>query len=227
MEITTGSLAVLNSGTDGPYDSNRAHAFAAFLIAIVVALGWWMPRDSLASLAGSVVRGFAPNQASGVAAGVIQPRPESAAQREQRVVAEFLARRYRVSEQVLDSFVATAYRAGRDFAVDPLLILAVAAIESRFNPVAESVFGAQGLMQIIPKFHMDKLKEDASLFDPDTNIQVGARILKEYLRRGGDLERALELYGGVSEESESQYASKVLAERGRLEQSLQRTRRPS
>lgn len=160
-----------------------------------------------------------------LSAGGIQVKAESPLQREQRLVSEFLARRYRVSEQVLDGVVATAYRAGKELAVDPLLILSVAAIESRFNPVAESVFGAQGLMQIIPKFHSDKLHRNASLFDPDTNIQVGARILKEYLRRGGDLQTALEMYGGVSEESESQYASKVMAERSRLEQTIQRLRR--
>jgi len=72
--------------------------------------------------------------------------------------------------------------------------LAVISIESRFNPIAESVMGAKGLMQIIPKYHLDKLNaaggEDAVL-DPESNIQVGARILQEYVHRTGRLEQVL------------------------------------
>ena len=40
-------------------------------------------------------------------------------------------------------FVSLAYRPARAHSVDPLLILAVMAIESRYNPVAESNMGAQ------------------------------------------------------------------------------------
>ena len=106
---------------------------------------------------------------------------EAPATREQRAVAEFLAKRYRVAEEAVAGFVTSAYRAGGEHRVDPLLILAVIAVESRFNPVAESVFGARGLMQVIPKFHGDKVAslggQDA-LLEPDTNIQVGAQILR-------------------------------------------------
>lgn len=191
----------------------------ALLMAVAPGIVIWQNASS------PVEEADATTQAGAFSAGDIQVKAESPLQREQRLVSEFLARRYRVSEQALDGFVATAYGIGRELAVDPLLILSVAAVESRFNPLAESVFGAQGLMQIIPRFHAEKLRRDASLFDPDTNIRVGARILKEYLRRGGDLQTALELYGGVSEEGESQYANKVLSERSRLEQTVQRVRR--
>ena len=49
--------------------------------------------------------------------------------------------------------VGAAYRAAREVGLDPLLVLAVISVESRFNPIAESVMGAKGLMQIIPKYH--------------------------------------------------------------------------
>ena len=78
--------------------------------------------------------------------------------------------------------------------LDPLLVLAVIAVESRFNPIAESGMGAKGLMQIIPRFHLDKLRaaggEDA-VFDPESNILVGARILQEYVYRTGTLDAGL------------------------------------
>jgi len=48
--------------------------------------------------------------------------------------------------------------------------------------------GAKGLMQVIPRFHQDKLDAlggEDSVLDPMTNIMVGARILKDAVRRGG------------------------------------------
>jgi soluble lytic murein transglycosylase-like protein len=162
-------------------------------------------------------------------AGPIQvASTESAQAREQRAVTEFIARRYRVAEEATAGFVSTAYRAGGESSVDPLLILAVMAIESRYNPVAESSMGAKGLMQIIPKYHPEKLLEhggEQALLDPDVNILVGARILREYMRRFGETESALQMYAGAFDEPTSQYAGKVLAEKARLLQVLTRARR--
>ena len=155
------------------------------------------------------------------AAGLIQASAtDSARDREQRAVTEYIARRYRVSDQAVVGFVATAYRAGAEYSLDPLLILAVVAIESRYNPVAESDVGAKGLMQVIPKYHLEKLTNhggEQSLLDPHVNIMVGTQILREYQRRLGDTEAALQMYGGAFDEPTSTYANKVLAEKARLE----------
>lgn len=148
--------------------------------------------------------------------------------REQRALAEFIAKRYRVAEEAIASFVSSAYRAGDEHRVDPLLILAVVAVESRFNPVAESVLGAKGLMQVLPKYHQDKLFEhggEAALLEPEINIQVGTQILREYLRRSGETEAALQMYAGAWDAPTPQYSGKVLAERARLQQSVARVRR--
>jgi soluble lytic murein transglycosylase-like protein len=81
--------------------------------------------------------------------------------------------------------------------------------------------GAKGLMQIIPRFHLDKLRaaggEDA-VFDPESNILVGARILQEYVYRTGTLVAGLQQYNGASRDSNAYYAQRVMAERDRLEQ---------
>ena len=133
-----------------------------------------------------------------------------------------------MAQDATAGFVATAYRVGGEWKVDPLLLLAVMAIESRYNPVAESNMGAKGLMQVIPKFHAEKLVEhggERALLDPHVNIQVGARILREYMRRFGETETALQMYAGAFDEPSSSYAFKVLAERARLEQLLKQLRR--
>ncbi|HEV8095034.1 MAG TPA: transglycosylase SLT domain-containing protein [Burkholderiales bacterium] len=146
---------------------------------------------------------------------------------EQRALSEFIAKRYRVAEEAITGIVSSAYRAGAEHRVDPLLILAVVAVESRFNPVAESVFGAKGLMQVLPKYHREKLSEhggETALLEPEVNIQVGTQILREYLRRSGETEGALQMYLGGADESASLYTGKVLAERARLQQLAERTR---
>ena len=66
---------------------------------------------------------------------------------------------------------------------------------------------------------------ESALLDPHVNIQVGAQILREYLRRFGETETALQMYAGAFDEPNSTYAFKVLAERTRLEQMLRQVRR--
>lgn len=150
--------------------------------------------------------------------------------REQRALAEFIGKRYRIAHDAAARFVSIAYRAGEQHSVDPLLILAVMAIESRYNPVAESVVGAKGLMQVIPKFHLDKLDNhggEQAVLEPEVNIQVGAQILREYTRRFGDPEFALQMYNGAVDAPGSQYAAKVMAEKARLEPVRQKARQES
>ena len=145
---------------------------------------------------------------------------ESAAHREQQAVAEYIAKRYRVAADAVSHFVSIAYRAGEKYSVDPLLILAVMAIESRYNPVAESVAGARGLMQVIPKYHPEKLDAhggEEALLEPEVNILVGAQILREYMRRFGDTETALQVYNGALDEPTARYSNKVFAEKALLE----------
>ena len=216
------------------YGALRGTLAIVGLAALAAALVWPMQRDALqrhlpAFASALAADPFTP--ALTVAAGPIQPGgAETAREREQRVITEFIAKRYRVAEEAVAGFVAIAYRAGSDHSVDPLLILAVMAVESRYNPVAESVVGAKGLMQIIPKFHLEKLLDhggEVALLEPEVNITVGAQILREYQRRFGATETALQMYAGAFDEPTSQYASKVLAEKARLEVLRQKARKQS
>lgn len=161
------------------------------------------------------------------AAGPIQPPVLTQREKEQRAVTEMLSKRFRVAQEAVGGFVATAYRIGKDTSVDPLLILAVICVESRFNPVAESTFGAKGLMQVIPKFHKEKLVGhggDDALLDPEVNILVGAKVLREYMKRFGGTESALQAYAGAFEEPTAMYSKQVLAERSRIEQTVAKLR---
>ncbi len=143
-----------------------------------------------------------------------------------RALSEFLAKRYKVSQAITFDLVTIAHAAGQQIGLDPLLIIAVIAVESRFNPIAESVMGAKGLMQIIPKYHIDKFRafggEKYAVFDPETNILVGTQILKDYLSKTGSLNSALQLYVGASSEEDDPYIGKVMTEKQRLQQVLRK-----
>jgi soluble lytic murein transglycosylase-like protein len=140
---------------------------------------------------------------------------------------DYVSRRYHVSSDALQPIFVTAQATGRQLKLDPLLIIAVIGIESRFNPFSESVVGAKGLMQVMPQFHQDKLPEDAdqaAFLNPVINVQVGAKVLKESIRRHGGLENGLQQFGGASSDPARRYSSKVLAEKQRLEQAVQHLR---
>ena len=154
-------------------------------------------------------------------AAAVQPAAESPEARKQRAIAEFVARRYQVSQEVTLQLVGTAHTVARQHQLDPLLILAIIAVESRYNPIAESVMGAKGLMQIIPHFHLDKLQHwggAKAVFEPEANIAVGAKIIKEYLGRTRDITAALQMYAGAADDADSIYAKRVFGEQQRLKQ---------
>lgn len=142
--------------------------------------------------------------------------------RQQQWVTNWLSKRYRVAGDATNMLVAAAYLTAQETKLDPLLILAVVAIESGFNPFAESAVGAQGLMQVMSKLHHEKFEELGGVkaaLNPLANIKVGSLILKDYVRRGGSLEAGLKLYvGAAAFDTDFGYGAKVLAEYNRLKQ---------
>lgn len=142
----------------------------------------------------------------------------------------YVAQRYRVSAAALVPIFTAAQAVGREQHFDPLLIIAIIGIESRFNPLAESSMGAQGLMQVIPRFHQDKLPEGAGespFLEPVINVQVGALVLEQAVRQHGSLVAGLQQYGGALDDEEHTYANRVLAEKQRLEQASSRRSSPA
>jgi hypothetical protein len=80
----------------------------------------------------------------------------------------------------LESIVVSA----RKYDVNPVLVGALIARESHFDSDAVSKAGAKGPMQVIPKWHPEKLKQrgiDADgLHDIKHNIDIGTQIIREY-----------------------------------------------
>ena len=139
---------------------------------------------------------------------------------QQAAVAQWLSRRYRVALEPVSRLVQEAWSLGQRAALDPTLILAIMAIESSFNPFAQSAVGAQGLMQVMTKVHDDKYEPFGgthAAFDPVTNLRVGVAVLKECIARAGGLEAGLRYYVGAANlPDDGGYAGKVLAEQQSL-----------
>src|SRR5262245_30980804 len=130
-------------------------------------------------------------------------------------LADLLSKKHRISAEVTRGVIGTAYGEGKRIGLDPLLIVAVISIESRFNPIAQSDAGAMGLMQIIPQYHKAQIAS-RSVLDPLTNIRVGAGVLKDYIKSTGTEIAGLQRYNGASEDTTNAYATKVLSEKQRL-----------
>lgn len=141
---------------------------------------------------------------------------------DQANIALWLSRKYRVAPEPISALVAEAFEIAPRNRLDPTLILAVMAIESSFNPFAQSSAGAQGLMQVRTKVHTDKYDDyggDLAAFDPITNLRVGVAVLKESIARNGSVEAGLRQYVGAANSGEDGgYIVKVLAEQSRLQE---------
>ena len=114
--------------------------------------------------------------------------------KEQAAVAFWLSKKYRVAPEPLSVLVAEAYDIGERAKIDPTLILAIMAIESSFNPFAQSSVGAQGLMQVMTRVHTDKYQSFGghfAAFDPVSNLRVGVKVLQECIARAGSVEGGL------------------------------------
>jgi len=149
--------------------------------------------------------------------------------RERQDAVNYLSKKYRVNSDALAMLVDAAYTTGREVNLDPLLLLSVMAIESGFNPFAESTAGASGLMQLMSKVHADKLADFGGpniALNPVVNLRVGALVLKDCIRRGGSIADGLRLYVGAGTGDDSGYGVRVLAEKERLEQAIRGVAHP-
>ena len=127
--------------------------------------------------------------------------------------AHAVATHYRITPEAALIFVQHTARAAESASLELSLLLAVIGVESSFNPLAQSVMGAKGLMQVMPDVHaaqFARVGAAADPLDPVVSTTVGAAVLREYwdLCRG---ERvcALQRYNGALFDRTARYAQRV------------------
>jgi hypothetical protein len=177
-------------------------------------LGWLLERQDTVVAAAPGVEEEAANAAQ---VDTLDPAELTKAQAN---VAQWLSRKYRVAQEPLSVLVAEAFTIGRKQQLDPTLILAVMAIESRFNPYAQSPVGAQGLMQVLTRVHTDKYENfggHMAAFDPVSNLRVGVKVLQDCIKQAGSVEGGLRLYVGAVTQDGADYINKVMSEHLRIQ----------
>jgi len=201
-------------------------------LALVSVLLVFFSQDGLRHRLESQTLGWlsARQEARGELLGNILPEPDAIARatafnprelpRSQAAVAMWLSRRYKVAPEPVSRLVQEAWIQGRRAQVEPTLILAVMAVESGFNPFAQSSVGAQGLMQVLTRVHDDKYEAfggNFAAFDPISNLRVGVQVLKECIQRAGSVEEGLRFYVGAAKlPDDAGYAARVLSEHEQL-----------
>jgi hypothetical protein len=183
------------------------------------ALGWLQERHEIRNEGGEAgdlrVVGAEPDAVARATA--VHP---SELTQQQVALAKWISRRYNVALEPVGRLVQEAWTIGHAVGLDPTLILAIAAIESRFNPFAQSAMGAQGLMQVMTRVHVDKYEPFGgthAAFDPIANLKVGVQVLRECIARAGGLEAGLRWYvGAANSADDGGYLSKVLSEQGHM-----------
>ncbi|MGC3986672.1 MAG: transglycosylase SLT domain-containing protein [Pseudorhodoferax sp.] len=207
------------------------NGFALLGLVVVVCAGTALARPDLRQSAEVELMGWLQERHIATTEAAWQPSEPGAIERatatnpaelpkQQAAVAFWLSKKYRVAPEPLGALVAEAYEVGRQTKLDPTLILAIMAVESGFNPFAQSTVGAQGLMQVMTRVHTDKYDRfggTLAAFDPVTNLKVGVKVLQECIARAGSIEGGLRHYvgDGLGEQGQN-YALKVLAEHARL-----------
>lgn len=100
-----------------------------------------------------------------------------------------------------EAVIPIVERYSRRFRLDPLVVLAVIQVESRFDPTAVSEQGAIGLMQLQSVTARDLAMDqglnwtgDDLLFDPEVNVMLGCAYLRRLMDRFGDQDAALAAY---------------------------------
>ena len=229
-KIVQGMRSIATSVTKAFFEITH-NSFALVGLAVIFASIALIVRPELRQAGEAQLFGWLQNRQSAVSAAMgVDAEPEAIDRatatnptnlpKAQAAVAFWLSKKYRVAPEPVSALVSEAYDIGSKTRLEPTLILAVMAVESGFNPFAQSAVGAQGLMQVMTKIHSDKYESfggKLAAFDPVTNLRVGVKVLQECIARAGSLEAGLRSYVGAgNSDDDGGYAAKVMAENNRL-----------
>lgn len=144
--------------------------------------------------------------------------------REKNRMAKAIASKYRrIDYTTAMKLMTTVYDIAKEHKQDPRLVLAIIATESSFDSRALSKRDAAGYLQVIPKWHRDKIR-GRSIWNMQVNIEVGVKILNDCRRKHSSLRNALGCYNGaIREEDKDLYYVAVLNNKRQLNYAYYRT----
>lgn len=117
-----------------------------------------------------------------------------------------------IKEQIVNSLISECSKVN----LPPLLVLCIIKQESNFNPLVKNGIDATGLMQIIPKYHQDKIEAHGwkphEIFFIKNNILLGTEILKQYfIEEDNNMVKGLQKYvGAIVKSNASKYIENII-----------------
>jgi len=120
----------------------------------------------------------------------------------QQTVIRYITTKYKnVSRQDAYNITKSAFEHARNNNIDPTLLLGLIEKESSFQKHTTSKLNAQGLMQVIPRWHRATIarvvnKNGGDIKSIHNNIEIGTFILKTNLQKYHSIPRALQAYNG-------------------------------
>lgn len=142
--------------------------------------------------------------------------------RAQEAVVDFIGEHFDVDDAKARVIVASVVQQSEKYKIDPLLLLGLIAQESSFKPSAQSGYGAQGLTQVVPRWHQEKMRQvgiaanDLRKVSIPKQVELGAKVLGQYLEPTGKVDVALQHYNrgpNASSDPKLKYARGVLSYR--------------
>lgn len=122
-----------------------------------------------------------------------------------------------VTKAQATSIVYAVFSESKRHKIDPLLLLAIIKNESTFKTNARSHSGARGLMQVVPRWHRDKIR-NRNIQDVSVNVEIGTMIINDCLIKHRDnVHRALTCYLGGPSKS---YVNKIAKTHKELKETL-------
>lgn len=143
----------------------------------------------------------------------------------QKALISYISSHYLISEKGAAKIVSATIEAGKAKQLEFSFITAIIAIESKFNPYAKSSANAEGLMQVIPRWHPEKMQAiggSKNIIETRENILAGASTIKEYLTIHNNNEvLALQQYNGSLSDKRRKYSNSVLNEKHKIDNWIQ------
>lgn len=177
-----------------------------------------LPQAKATQRPSSVVAVNPPNGNDIVAKVAVEPEDPR-----QGKAAIFIAKEFHIAREAAEQVVRITFKVSKKYKIDPLLMLAMMGVETRFNPWAESSVGALGLTQVLPEFHPEKVaqmeKSNGHILNLADNVEFGLRSFSEYHKKfNGNDTMALQQYNGSLYDPNTAYSRKVFGLRSKISQ---------
>jgi soluble lytic murein transglycosylase-like protein len=141
------------------------------------------------------------------------PAQVSAREADQRVAVEKMLSPYGADPEQLERIVGAIMTSSKKYRVDPLLISSIVVVESGANPFAVSNADSVGIMQIhLGTWGDTALKENLNLFKIEDNVELGVRILRDYISIS-DIWEGVARYRGKTDDPASQATAQEYVEK--------------